>query len=223
MIQRKEVDGTTPEFEKEKNKLLAFAAFVMQYRDVYYDLSRLLCIACTLPVTSAAAERLFRCVKLINHVRFTTVKSVAFVIAFRQGKRTGLRPRYWHVFGEVSELSYTALYLNFKHVEFMPCINRLTPRPVVYRLNVFVLVAFEFLPYLEIKLTFECTAWFYGLAPPLAANHYAAMSLGDYRALYSQWFYYRIGQKTGATLHISKYLKKLPKIITLHDFLHASM
>jgi len=23
------------------------------------------------------------------------------------------------------------------------------------------------LPYLEIKLTFECTAWFYGLAPPL--------------------------------------------------------
>jgi len=24
------------------------------------------------------------------------------------------------------------------------------------------------LPYLEIKLTFECTAWFYGLAPPLS-------------------------------------------------------
>ena len=57
-------------------------------------------------------------------------------------------------------LSYTALCLNFKHVEFRPCINRLTPKPVVYRprLNVFVFVAFEFLPYLEIKLTVECTA-----------------------------------------------------------------
>ena len=55
-------------------------------------------------------------------------------------------------------LSYTALCLNFKHVKFRPCINILTPRPVVYRLNDFVLVAFEFLPYLEIKLTFECTA-----------------------------------------------------------------
>ena len=58
-------------------------------------------------------------------------------------------------------------YVDEHVVEFVPCINRLTPRPVVHRLNVFVLVAFKFLPYLEIKLTFECTAWFYGLAPPL--------------------------------------------------------
>jgi len=48
MIQRIEADGTTPEFEKEKNKLLAFAVFVMQYCDAYYDLSRLLRIACTI-------------------------------------------------------------------------------------------------------------------------------------------------------------------------------
>ena len=48
MIQRIEADGTTPEFEKEKNKLLAFAVFVMQYCDTYYELSRLLRITCTI-------------------------------------------------------------------------------------------------------------------------------------------------------------------------------
>jgi len=48
-----------PEFEKEKNQLLAFAVFFMQYRDAYNELSRLLPIACTLPVTSAEAEPSF--------------------------------------------------------------------------------------------------------------------------------------------------------------------
>ena len=38
MIQTKEADGMTPEFEKEKNKLLAFAVFVMQYHDAYMKL-----------------------------------------------------------------------------------------------------------------------------------------------------------------------------------------
>jgi len=56
-------------------------------------------------------------------------------------------------------------------------INRLTPRLVVYRLNVFVLVVFEFLPYLEIKLTFECTAWFCGLAPPLPKSNVCILAL----------------------------------------------
>ena len=46
MIQTKEAEGTMTEFEKEKNKLLAFAVFVIQYRNAYYELSRLLHIAC---------------------------------------------------------------------------------------------------------------------------------------------------------------------------------
>jgi len=65
MIQRKEAAGTMPDFDKE-NKLLAFAVFIKQYRDAYYEVSRLIRIACTLPVTSAQAERSFSCLKLIK-------------------------------------------------------------------------------------------------------------------------------------------------------------
>lgn len=38
-----------PDFDKEKNKLLALAVFVMQYCDAYYELS----VVYVLPVTSA--------------------------------------------------------------------------------------------------------------------------------------------------------------------------
>ena len=70
MIQRKEAD-----FDKE-NKLLAFAVFIKQYCDAYYEVSRLIRIACTLPVTSAQAERSFSCLKLIKtHLRTTMLDS----------------------------------------------------------------------------------------------------------------------------------------------------
>ena len=109
MIQRIEADGTTPEFEKEKNKLLAFAAFVMQYRDVYYDLSRLLCIACTLPVTSAEAERSFKCVKLIK----THLRTNLSLLSLHSDRVNALDLD--RVIDMFAVLSYTALCLNFKH------------------------------------------------------------------------------------------------------------
>jgi len=75
MIQRKEAAGTMPDFDKE-NKLLAFAVFIKQCRDAYYEVSRLIRIACTLPVTSAQAERSFSCLKLIKtHLRTTMLDS----------------------------------------------------------------------------------------------------------------------------------------------------
>ncbi len=61
-----------PNFETASNKLLAFATFVMDYRDAFNELSKLLRIACTLPVTSAEAERSFSCLKLVKtHLRTT--------------------------------------------------------------------------------------------------------------------------------------------------------
>jgi len=106
---------------------------------------------CTLPVTSAEAERSFRCVKLIK----THLRTNLSLLSLHSDRVNALDLD--RVIDMFAVLSYTALCLNFTHVEFRPCINRLTPKPVVHRLNVFILVAFEFLPYLEIKLTFECS------------------------------------------------------------------
>ena len=52
--------------------LLDFCNFVSTYDDAFYELSRLLQIACTMPVTSLASERSFSCFKLIKtHLRTT--------------------------------------------------------------------------------------------------------------------------------------------------------
>jgi len=96
-----------PDFDKEKNKLLALAVFVMQYCDAYYELS----VVYVLPVTSAWIQVFiysFTCLKLIEiqqpcWLLFTTIKSVAFVIAFWQGQITVFtRLGCWHVYNVVS-------------------------------------------------------------------------------------------------------------------------
>ncbi|PGH37153.1 MAG: hypothetical protein CRN43_22850 [Candidatus Nephrothrix sp. EaCA] len=53
--------------------LISAVLFVKRpYDDAFYELSRLLQIACTMPVTSLASERSFSCLKLIKtHLRTT--------------------------------------------------------------------------------------------------------------------------------------------------------
>src|SRR6218665_885765 len=51
---------------------LISAIFVSKYDDAFNELSRLLQIACTMPVTSVESERSFSCLKLIKtHLRTT--------------------------------------------------------------------------------------------------------------------------------------------------------
>ena len=73
MIERKELDGIMPNLKNDKNKLTAFAGFVSEYRDAFYELNRILRIACTLSVTFAEAERSFSCLKLIKTHLHTTM------------------------------------------------------------------------------------------------------------------------------------------------------
>ena len=70
MIQRKTSDKTMPRFDTEK--LIEFANFVGKYDEAFFELSRLLKIACTIPVTSVQSKRSFSCLKLVkNHLRTT--------------------------------------------------------------------------------------------------------------------------------------------------------
>ena len=72
MIERKTADNTMPVFGENTSTLLDFCNFVSKYDDAFYELSRLLQIACTMPVTSVASERSFSCLKLIKtHLRTT--------------------------------------------------------------------------------------------------------------------------------------------------------
>src|SRR6218665_2448706 len=72
MIKRKTADNTMPVFAENTSTLLDFCNFVSKYDDAFYELSRLLQIACTMPVTSLASERSFSCLKLIKtHLRTT--------------------------------------------------------------------------------------------------------------------------------------------------------
>src|SRR6218665_2656432 len=69
-------DNTMPVFGEKTSALLDFCNFVFKYDDAFYELGRLLPIACTrpntMPVTSLASERSFSCLKLINtHLRTT--------------------------------------------------------------------------------------------------------------------------------------------------------
>src|SRR6218665_2505382 len=72
MIERKTADNTMPVFDENTSTLLDFCNFVFKYDDAFYKPSRLLQIACTMPVTSLASERPFSCLKLIKtHLRTT--------------------------------------------------------------------------------------------------------------------------------------------------------
>src|SRR6218665_535425 len=74
MIERKTADNTMPVFGENTSTLLDFCNFVSKYDEAFYELhvSRLLQIACTMPVTSLTSERSFRCLKLIKtHLRTT--------------------------------------------------------------------------------------------------------------------------------------------------------
>src|SRR6218665_422838 len=72
MIERKTADNTMPVFGENTSTLLDFSNFVSKYDGAFYELSRLLQIACTMPVTSLACERSFSCLKLIKtHLRTT--------------------------------------------------------------------------------------------------------------------------------------------------------
>jgi len=52
--------------------LLDMLEFVRRYEDAFFETKRLLFIACSIPITSAEAERTFSCLKLIKaHLRTT--------------------------------------------------------------------------------------------------------------------------------------------------------
>jgi len=70
MVERKTADNTM--FGENTSMLLYFCNFASKYDDAFYELNRLLQIACTMPVTSVASERSFSCLKLIKtHLRTT--------------------------------------------------------------------------------------------------------------------------------------------------------
>ena len=72
MIERKTSEKTMPGFEGKK--LVPFPIFVSKYEGAFFELNRLLRIACTIPVTSVESERSFSCLKLIKtHLRTTMV------------------------------------------------------------------------------------------------------------------------------------------------------
>ena len=72
MIERKTSEKIMPTFEG--NKLVPFSIFVSKYEDAFFEMNRLLRIACTIPVTSVESERSFSCLKLIKiHLRTTMV------------------------------------------------------------------------------------------------------------------------------------------------------
>src|SRR6218665_1027619 len=67
MIERKTADNTMPE---NTSTLLDFSNFVFKYDNAFYELIRLLQIACTMPVTSLTSERSSSCLQLIKtHLR----------------------------------------------------------------------------------------------------------------------------------------------------------
>src|SRR6218665_2488879 len=73
MIERKTADNTVLVFGENTSTLLGFCNFVSKYDDALYELSRLMQIACIMPVTSVASERSFSCLKLIKTHLMTTM------------------------------------------------------------------------------------------------------------------------------------------------------
>ena len=84
IIERKTADNTMPVFDKttSTSTLLDFCNFVSKYDDAFYEL-RFMQIACTMPVTSVASERSFRCLKLIKltHLRTTMLDESLAVLS----------------------------------------------------------------------------------------------------------------------------------------------
>ena len=71
MIERKTADESMPSFDCG-NELVQFSAFVSKYEEAFFEINRLLRIACIIPVTSVQSERSFSCLKLIKtHLRTT--------------------------------------------------------------------------------------------------------------------------------------------------------
>src|SRR6218665_883182 len=68
MIERKTADNTMPLFGENTSTLLDFCNFISKYDDAFNELSRLLRIACIMPVTSVASERSFSYLKLIRRI-----------------------------------------------------------------------------------------------------------------------------------------------------------
>src|SRR6218665_3152126 len=56
IIERKTAYNTMPVFGENTSTFLDFCNFVSKYDDTFYELSRLLQIACTMPVTSLASK-----------------------------------------------------------------------------------------------------------------------------------------------------------------------
>src|SRR6218665_1193944 len=73
MIERKTADNTMPVFGENTSTLLDFCNFVSKYDGAFYELSRLMQIACTMPVTSVASERSFSYLKVIKTQLRTTM------------------------------------------------------------------------------------------------------------------------------------------------------
>jgi hypothetical protein len=72
MLQRMKSEGKYPEFTPG-DELLQFANFVYGYKDAFYEISRLTRIACTIPITTASAERSFSSLKRIKTYLRTTM------------------------------------------------------------------------------------------------------------------------------------------------------
>lgn len=58
MLERMKSEGKYPEFTRGQ-ELLQFSNFADGYKDAFYELCRLSRIACTIPITTASAERSF--------------------------------------------------------------------------------------------------------------------------------------------------------------------
>lgn len=72
MLQRMKSEGRYPEFTSGQ-ELLQFSNFADGYKDAFYELCRLARIACTIPITTASAERSFSSLKRIKTYLRTTM------------------------------------------------------------------------------------------------------------------------------------------------------
>ena len=94
MIERKTSEKTMPTFEG--NKLVPFSIFVSKYEDAFFEMNRLLRIACTIPVTSVESERSFSCLKLIKPTfeRLWSMRDCQ-ILSFCQCTQAELRHLTW--------------------------------------------------------------------------------------------------------------------------------
>ena len=72
MLQRMKSNGKHPELTPGQ-ELLQFTNFADGYKDAFYELCRLTRIACTIPITTASAERSFSALKRVKTYLRTTM------------------------------------------------------------------------------------------------------------------------------------------------------